>query len=78
MTTIIIEMREGVLEGVYSNNDISLFVIERHDDEKDEDGPQISGPYLPTLVKPDVSEAVPDAPNLTPALLREEPLCPYF
>lgn len=87
MTTIIIEMREGVLEGVYSNTDISIFVIERHDDEKDEEdeedeedenGPRIAGPFLPTLVKPNVSEAVPDAPNITEELLRQQPAEPFF
>jgi len=86
MTTIIIEMREGVLEGVYSNTDISIFIIERHDNEEDENddedenenGPRIAGPYLPTLVKPNVSEAVPDAPNITEELLRQQPAEPFF
>lgn len=83
-------MREGVLEGVYSNQDISIFIIERHDNEKDdededendgdedENGPRIAGPYLPTLVKPDLSKAVPDAPNITEELIRKQPTEPFF
>ena len=73
---IIAEILGGVLQSLYSNSEVSLFVIDR--DNAETGGPPITGPFCPTLVKEDLSKAFPDDPAITPELLRQPPHSPYF
>lgn len=74
--TIIIEIRGGNLEVLYSNTDVSFFLINR--DNADAGGPLITGPFEPTLVKEDLGKVFPDDPEISPELLTQPPLTPYF
>jgi hypothetical protein len=76
MTTVIIEISGGNLYSVYSDSDISFFLIDR--DNQAAGGPNITGPFSPTLVKEDLSRAIPDTPDISQELLKAAPLCPYF
>lgn len=73
--TIIIEIQNGTLESVYSNADISFFLIDR--DNEEAGGPPITGPFGPTLVREDLTKAL-NEPGITPALLAQPPGPPYF
>lgn len=74
--TVIIEICSGNLEAVYSNADISVFLIDRTD--ADDKLPVITGPRNPTLIKEDLSKAFPDEPRITRELLALEAAGPYF
>lgn len=75
--TIVIEISNGNLEAVYSNNDaLRLFVIDR--DSAASGTPNIAGPFSPTLVQEDLIKALPDDVKVTPELLTREPTDPYF
>jgi len=74
--TIIIEIQGGNLEAVYSNTDLTVFVVDR--DNAQAGDKTVIGPFTPTLVTPDLTRALPNDPEITPALLATAPSTPYF
>jgi hypothetical protein len=75
--TIVIEISNGNLEAVYSNNHfVRLFVIDR--DKTPSGASNIAGPFSPTLVREDLIKALPEDIKVTPELLMREPTDPYF
>ena len=74
--TIIIEIRGGLLDAVYSDTDTSIFVINR--DNAEAGGPVITGPFSPTVIKADLSKAFLNEPEIKEQLLSQQPVTPYF
>lgn len=76
--TVIIELRENAFEALYSNIELS-FIIVNHDDDNndDDDESKITGPYAPTLEKPDLSNVVKGV-HIPPEILAEPAREPYY
>jgi len=65
---IIIETRNGKLDLIYSNTDISFLVIER--DTTAPDATITCEHFKPTLVKADLGKLYPDEPEIVAALTK--------
>jgi len=74
--TIIIEIRGGNLAALYSNADITFYLIDRDNEEKGDQ--TISGPFSPTLEKADLSKVFPDEPAIANRLTDKGTPVAYF
>ena len=81
--TVIIELRENAFEALYSNIELSFIIVNHDDDDVDDDDDdndnesKITGPYAPTLEKPDLSHVVKGV-HIPPEILAEPAREPYY